>query len=351
MDSNKIQITLNDNDKPCIKFRHNDKSNDDLLIGLFVKEAMQNGLKISSPDGFTNTTTGESFENYVIEPAEPKLVNEQEIINAFKTKYDKVLINDDKDLRIKELESEVRVLKITNQVQADLFNGKLKDIITVSPDKPKCKPELKATLNGNELVFSAVNKSESIKETEEQLQANLFKKYKELESSAAITVLNAAIAKLIESNKEPVITKQDIINETPQRFKTGLADDEQPEPIQKPKIVGSNSDFAKRQQAWMSLIDGFKAIKDEAEPSELEAKAIASKHINAAAIIQNDFANEMLKALDNHVMNEVLAELKTIIKRDQEIKDKLKVAFAEHSKALTEAIETNKRIETLIINL
>jgi hypothetical protein len=48
---------------------------------------------------------------------------------------------------------------------------------------------------------------------------------------------------------------------------------------------------------------------------------------------------------------EQLAELNTIIQRDQEIKDRLKVLFAEHSKALTEAIETNKRIETLIINL
>jgi hypothetical protein len=45
------------------------------------------------------------------------------------------------------------------------------------------------------------------------------------------------------------------------------------------------------------------------------------------------------------------AELNTIIQRDQEIKDRLKVLFAEHSKALTEAIETNKRIKTLIINL
>ena len=62
-----IELTLNVQGTPIIKFRHQDKSNDlyEKVLGEFVRLAKKNGLKLVNPSGMVSTE-GESHENYEI---------------------------------------------------------------------------------------------------------------------------------------------------------------------------------------------------------------------------------------------------------------------------------------------
>lgn len=62
-----FELSLDDQGKPCIKFKNFEKDNslDQTVLKSFVYFAMQKGINLVSPGGYLNTN-GDSFENYEI---------------------------------------------------------------------------------------------------------------------------------------------------------------------------------------------------------------------------------------------------------------------------------------------
>jgi hypothetical protein len=87
-----MEITLDSNGNPAIKFRHYDKidSLTELAIKEFVKAAKRDGIKLANGNGYLNSSAGESWEDYFIvrgrEPIdkEPLLFIYERMIEMYK---------------------------------------------------------------------------------------------------------------------------------------------------------------------------------------------------------------------------------------------------------------------------
>ncbi len=65
-----FEITITKEGVPAIKFTHHDKSNfiEQILLGLFLKQAKEHGIKLVNTSGFLESLTDNSHENYLILP-------------------------------------------------------------------------------------------------------------------------------------------------------------------------------------------------------------------------------------------------------------------------------------------
>jgi hypothetical protein len=63
-----FELNLDSNGRPCIKFRHHDKSSalEQKALGIFIEAIKKNGMKLCNPSGFIDTE-GHSWENYEIQ--------------------------------------------------------------------------------------------------------------------------------------------------------------------------------------------------------------------------------------------------------------------------------------------
>jgi len=63
-----LELTISDMGSPKIKIKHWDKSSEleQKLLGVFIKKAMLNGLRLVSVSGHLETGTSNSWENYEI---------------------------------------------------------------------------------------------------------------------------------------------------------------------------------------------------------------------------------------------------------------------------------------------
>lgn len=66
-------FSVNDKGEPVIGFKHHDRDNslEQKLLGIFVKKALANGIKIGSPGGMLEAGTNNSWEEYKIEIKTP----------------------------------------------------------------------------------------------------------------------------------------------------------------------------------------------------------------------------------------------------------------------------------------
>lgn len=62
-----FELQLNSNGHPVIKFTHQDKSSklEEQILGVFIKMAKENGLRLVNPSGYISTSGG-SQEDYEI---------------------------------------------------------------------------------------------------------------------------------------------------------------------------------------------------------------------------------------------------------------------------------------------
>ena len=63
-----FELNLDENGRPCIKFRHYDKSNalEQKALGIFVKAVKEKGIVLKNSSGYIDTE-GNSWENYEVQ--------------------------------------------------------------------------------------------------------------------------------------------------------------------------------------------------------------------------------------------------------------------------------------------
>ena len=64
-----FELNLDDNGRPCIKFRHHDKDNslEQKSLKLFLDAVKEKGCELRNPTGYLCSSEGKSWENYEIQ--------------------------------------------------------------------------------------------------------------------------------------------------------------------------------------------------------------------------------------------------------------------------------------------
>jgi hypothetical protein len=66
-----FELNLDDNGRPCIKFRHHDKDNslEQKALKVFLDAVKEKGCELRNPTGYLCSSEGKSWENYEIQIA------------------------------------------------------------------------------------------------------------------------------------------------------------------------------------------------------------------------------------------------------------------------------------------
>lgn len=67
----KFILNVDKNGRPCIKFKHYDRSNtlEQKILDIFIKAVKKHGCVLVNPGGFLEAGTDNSYENYEIQIA------------------------------------------------------------------------------------------------------------------------------------------------------------------------------------------------------------------------------------------------------------------------------------------